>query len=413
MYIGAMKIAIIGAGCAGLVSARYCLKNNLSCVVYEQTDKLGGVWNYTEKTGSEDNGIPIHTVMYEDLRTNLPKQLMSYYDFPYPEEGLSFLTQLEVLSYMQRYAEHFKLLPVIKFYKQILSITPFNNKWKITLLDLKTKQNETIDDYDAVLVCNGHYHKISMPDIEGMDTFTGFQMHSNIYRNPQRFAGLKVLVIGAGPSGQDISSKIAGVGEKVFLSHRFSGIVRVSPKVVQKPVVKKIAGNEIIFDDDSKEVVDAIVYCTGYKYDYPFLDKNCGIECDGNSIKYLYKHIINVEYPTMGFIGVCNQICPFPVSDVQVQFFLATLLGRCPLKSKAEMVEEIKNAIKNKLVGKQIHRIAEEQQAYCDDLARMGKFKSLPPVLQDLYEYVRKNRNTEDCFKILDDNNYVKIDCNE
>ncbi|KRT86810.1 hypothetical protein AMK59_1395, partial [Oryctes borbonicus] len=179
---------------------------------------------------------------------------MSYYDFPYPEEGLSFLTQAEVVSYMQRYVEHFKLLHVIKFCKQILNITPANIKWKITILDLKTKQKEIIDDYDAVLICNGHYHKVSMPKIKGMDTFTGFQMHSNIYRTPKRFTGLKVLVIGAGPSGQDISSKIAAVGEKVFLSHRFSGIVKVSPDVVQKPVVKQMIGNEIVFEDGTKEI---------------------------------------------------------------------------------------------------------------------------------------------------------------
>lgn len=66
--LGNMKIAIIGAGCAGLVSARYCLKHNLICDLYEQTDKIGGVWNYNEKIGLDDNGVPIHTVMYKDLR---------------------------------------------------------------------------------------------------------------------------------------------------------------------------------------------------------------------------------------------------------------------------------------------------------------------------------------------------------
>lgn len=75
------------------------------------------------------------------------------------------------------------------------------------------------------------------------------------------------------------------------------------------------------------------------------------------------------------------------------------------------MMEENKSNVQKGAVGKLAHKIAEEQKKYCDELARIGNFKSLPPVLQDLYLYVRKNRNTEDCFEILDGNNYRKIDC--
>lgn len=82
-------------------------------------------------------------------------------------------------------------------------------------MDVKTKLKEVIEDYDAVMVCNGHFYKISMPQIEGMDTFPGIEMHSNVYRTPERFKEMKVLAIGAGPSGQDIASKISAVAEKV------------------------------------------------------------------------------------------------------------------------------------------------------------------------------------------------------
>lgn len=106
-------------------------------------------------------------------------------------------------------------LESFQFHKQVTNITPQNGKWKLTLIDLKTKESEVIEDYDSVLICNGHYHKPSMPKIEGMDTFSGIQMHSNIYRSPERFSRLKVLVIGAGPSGQDIASKISAIADKV------------------------------------------------------------------------------------------------------------------------------------------------------------------------------------------------------
>jgi len=50
------------------------------------------------------------TVLFVLFRTNLPKELMDYPDFPY--EGLddvSFLKSWQVQEYIERFAEHFAL----------------------------------------------------------------------------------------------------------------------------------------------------------------------------------------------------------------------------------------------------------------------------------------------------------------
>lgn len=62
-----MKVCIIGAGVAGLSAAKHCLDYGYECVVYEQTQHIGGTWNYTDEIGVDSMGIPIHTVMYHDL----------------------------------------------------------------------------------------------------------------------------------------------------------------------------------------------------------------------------------------------------------------------------------------------------------------------------------------------------------
>lgn len=64
-----MHVAIIGAGAAGLASARYCTDPafNYTCEIFEQMDEIGGTWIYTNKTGLDEFGIPIHTSMYKDL----------------------------------------------------------------------------------------------------------------------------------------------------------------------------------------------------------------------------------------------------------------------------------------------------------------------------------------------------------
>lgn len=62
-----MKVAIIGAGPAGMVSARYAAEQGFNCTVFEQTDKVGGTWNYTDKTGIDENGLAVHSSMYKGV----------------------------------------------------------------------------------------------------------------------------------------------------------------------------------------------------------------------------------------------------------------------------------------------------------------------------------------------------------
>lgn len=46
--------AVIGAGAAGLVAARELQKENHRVTVFEQSDRCGGVWIYTDDIESED-----------------------------------------------------------------------------------------------------------------------------------------------------------------------------------------------------------------------------------------------------------------------------------------------------------------------------------------------------------------------
>lgn len=62
-----MKIAIIGAGAAGLGALRHCIEEGHTCEAFEKTEKIGGTWVYNEKTGLDSNGLPIHSSMYSGL----------------------------------------------------------------------------------------------------------------------------------------------------------------------------------------------------------------------------------------------------------------------------------------------------------------------------------------------------------
>lgn len=59
-----------------------------------------------------------------------------------------------------------------------------------------------LQDFDAVVICNGHYSEPNLPDVPGADQWPGLQMHSHNYRTPEPFAGQTVVVVGASNSGE-------------------------------------------------------------------------------------------------------------------------------------------------------------------------------------------------------------------
>lgn len=76
--------AVIGAGPAGIACARELRDEGHSVTVYEKGSSVGGTWvpeNLSSITGSDEKKI--HSSMYDSLRTNLPRETMSYIDFPF------------------------------------------------------------------------------------------------------------------------------------------------------------------------------------------------------------------------------------------------------------------------------------------------------------------------------------------
>ncbi|XP_030764871.1 senecionine N-oxygenase-like [Sitophilus oryzae] len=109
-----MKVAIIGGGPAGLAAVKHCLEQNIECTAFEQTENIGGTWIYTDNIEEDENGVPVHTAMYQGLRTTLPSRLMEFENFPHMSKENFYITQPDVLEYIKSYANHFNLLPHIK-----------------------------------------------------------------------------------------------------------------------------------------------------------------------------------------------------------------------------------------------------------------------------------------------------------
>lgn len=417
-----MRVAIIGAGAAGLASARHVSANGFDCDVYEMGAELGGTWVYTDDVGKDRYGYPVYSAMYKGLRTNLPKEVMGFPDFPIPEQEKSYLTQSEILDFLNLYADQFKLKPLVKFNSIVTDIRPLeNNSWQLTFIDKPTKKTITML-YDAVMVCNGHYNDPVIPEILGQEKFKGVIEHSHTFRSPEHYEGQHVLVIGAGPSGLDLTLQISKVAEHVVLSHHSTEANKTAypDNVSKKPDVRRILSfNKVEFIDGTCCCFDVIVLCTGYRYSFPFLHESCEVAIDQNYIQPLFKHMIHIEKPTMCFIGIPFNVCAFQMFDLQARYFCKSLNGSMNLPSMEEMRMHTEREMQGRWAKgyskRQAHMMGEYQESYYNDLAADANTIPIAPVLVKLRDLSVKRlyddllNFREDRYKIVDKENYIKV----
>ncbi|KAF7989325.1 hypothetical protein HCN44_007999 [Aphidius gifuensis] len=429
-----MRVAIIGAGVAGLSALKRCIENKDSptasnkitdVVCYEKNNEAGGIWVYTDETGIDKYGLPVHSSMYKNLRTNLPKEVMSYPGFKNDiDPNQSYVTRSAILDYLDSYCKQFNLHQYIKFLHNVEMIEPTvdedKKKWLIKVKDL-VNGVEKVEYFDAVMVCNGHYFEPSIPVIKGQEKFQGQQVHSHDYRVPEAYEGKKVVVMGAGRSGIDIAVEIASKASQVFLSHHNVKLINTifPDNIIQVPDIVEINETEIIFSNGQRENVDVICWCTGYKYAFPFLSDKCGVKVDDNMVTPLWKHMISIENPTLAIIGVPFYVCAFNMCDLQVRFVLKYWLGDKQFPAKDIMISEEADELERKknegLSKRHFHRMGLAQSNYYDDLAKVAGVEQLPPVLGKMHADSGKrfledlSNYRQDRYQVVDDFNFIKL----
>lgn len=127
------RIAVVGAGTAGLCAARRALENGFLVTVYEQADEIGGTWIYTDQVGQNEYGIDVHSSMYQGLRTNLPKEVMGYPDFAIEGYEESYVPSKAIEQFLGDFCEKYQLKKYIKFLHYVIRIMPTkDNRWQVS-----------------------------------------------------------------------------------------------------------------------------------------------------------------------------------------------------------------------------------------------------------------------------------------
>lgn len=323
---GSPRVAVIGAGAAGLSSARVLSRNGISPVVLESKDYTGGVWKYEKDSKARP--------MYRGLRTNLPKEVMQFREMPWKNVADSFITHSDVSDYLQNYAREFDLKKYIKYAspvkqlkvmdRELSCLSPKSERWPKIQLDYG--ENTESDIFDAVFICNGHYAEPSSPKIPGMSKYyKGNIMHSVQYDDPSQFAGQTVLCIGGRASGSDLAREISLHANQVYLSDTTCDKPDSLGKVTWLPKTLEVLEDGSIQFEYGHNVdatkIDTIIFCSGYDYAFPFINDKSNLELSfvtgERRVMPLYQQLWHADHPNICFIGIPHSVVPFPLFELQ------------------------------------------------------------------------------------------------
>ncbi len=345
--------AIIGAGPTGLIAAIELKRQGVKPTIYEARNCIGGQWAY-EVVVDEPADVrtpqrqSISSAMYPRLTANLPKRAMQLSDFKLPDELTLFPSRVDVLDYLDATAKQAGLIPLIRFNRPVQKIIKTHQGWCVSTA-------AGADFYSHVIIATGKDSHPNIPKIKGLDHFVGSVTHSQSYRLPNLYQGKKVVLVGACVSSEDISLDLSSYAERVYICGTFppdghkcyirDGLYGAKRNISQHARPQRVGSHNVLLQDGKVlSNVDAIILCTGYIYNFPFLGEGLkGLELRGSSFGPLYMNMFYPADPTLIFLGLPRFTVHFANVYLQSRFCAKVLSGELKLPPANEIQQELQS----------------------------------------------------------------------
>ena len=280
-----VDVIIIGGGQAALATAYFLKRKKIPFIILDDQSQAGGAWSHA----------------WESLRLFSPNTWSSLSGWMMPTTEQTYPTRNEVIGYLSAYEQRYQF-PIIR------PIHVDHIEQKDGYLDVYAG-----DQYwraKAVVSATGTWSQPYIPHYEGYERFEGLQTHSAHYVNPEPFINKKVIVVGGGNSGAQILAEVSKVADTTwvtvtppqFLSDDVDGRVlflraterlkaQQEGRVIDQPVgglgdivmidsVKEarergvlhsrepftsFEEHSVVWADGTRQAVDAVIWCTGFK----------------------------------------------------------------------------------------------------------------------------------------------------
>lgn len=349
------RVAILGAGPSGLAalrafeSARRKGAEIPEIVCYEKQSDVGGLWNYTWRTGLDEFGEPVHGSMYRFLWSNGPKECLEFADYSFEEHFgkpiPSYPPRAVLHDYIKGRIERSDVLKYVQLQTSVrrVEFDPQSQTFAVTVKHLPSDEERT-ETFDYVICATGHFSTPNVPQFPGFDKFPGRVLHAHDFRDANEFKGKDILLVGSSYSAEDIGTQCFKYGAKtITFSYRTKPMGFDWPAgFEEKPLLTHVSGRTAYFKDGTSREVDAIVLCTGYKHHFPFLPDELRLKTYNRLYPpNLYKGIVWSENPKFLYIGMQDQYYTFNMFDAQAWYARDIIMGRLPLPSREEQQKDM------------------------------------------------------------------------
>jgi putative flavoprotein involved in K+ transport len=232
-----VDVIVIGAGPAGLAAAHTLTRMGRRVLVLEQSTAVGSSWR------SHRAGQRLHTV----------RRLSALPGMPIPRQYGRYVASSDFVRYLEQYADGIDVrFETMVTDVQRLGNSPDRTRWVVTTAV------GTVYLVAAVVMATGYNRLPHIPDLPGLEGFTGSTLHVSDFAGAGQFAGRDVLVLGSGHAAAEAATELVATG-----AGRVSMAVCTTPHLSRQRV-EAVSVQSIAFAMDllPGRLVSALVHLT-------------------------------------------------------------------------------------------------------------------------------------------------------
>jgi len=188
------RVLVIGAGMSGILAAIRLQEADIPFLVVDKNPEIGGTWY--ENT-------------YPGCQVDSANHLYNYIFAPNSQWSGHFSQQAELFEYFSEVVERHQLRQHMRLGTSVEQAVfdESSDCWNVIFKEPDGSQRS--DCFNTVISACGQLNTPAMPDIPGVETFTGAAFHSARWDHQQDLNGKRVAVIGTGCSATQFVPAIA------------------------------------------------------------------------------------------------------------------------------------------------------------------------------------------------------------
>ena len=390
-----LPVCVIGAGVSGLTMVKQLMDRGIAFDCVELGSDIGGIWQYDNDSG--------RSPAYASLHIDTSKERFAYADLKMPRSWPAYLHHTQVFEYLNTYAETFGLKERISFRHEVLHVVPDGADWLVTVRDLESGDESTASYRAVVVASGHHWdanmplhdgpfsgetmHAQSYRTPDGflgkdvvvvgvgntgadiaselswyansvtlstrsgahvlpryvfgrpLDSFST-RLSSQLPLSVQR-AAYRALLYAARGSQESYGFPTPDVpilSQHPTVSADLLALIKDGQITVRRDI-SRFADDEIVFTDGERTRADVVIYATGYRISFPFLEESL-FAPDVNRVE-LYKGVVPVDIPGLFFVGLIQPVGALPPLAEQQARWVAQLLDGYALPSPGTMRADI------------------------------------------------------------------------